>query len=124
VRGQNELFDLGSVERAIGRLDDADVRHRETLTRFRLLGDSFGTIGSLAALARSARDRGHVHRAGRLWGAVEAAETSLAGGWAVDRPGWEDAVVARGVRDFEQAREEGRALSLDEAAAYALRSNE
>jgi predicted ATPase len=118
------LFELGSLERAIARLDDADLRHREALTRFRLIGDSKGIIASLGALARIARDRGRIQRAGRLWGAVEAAETSLASPWALNRPGWENAVVAGGGPDFEHARAEGRKLSLDEAAAYGLHSDE
>jgi hypothetical protein len=118
------LFELGSVERAIARLDDADLRYREALTGFRLIGESNGTIASLGALARIARDRGRIQRAGRLWGAVEAAETSLASPWALNRPGWESAVVAGGGPDFEHARAEGRTLSLDEATAYGLHSDE
>jgi tetratricopeptide (TPR) repeat protein len=118
------LCELGSVDRAMARLDDADLRYREALTRFRLIGDSNGTIASVGALARIARDRGHIQRAGRLWGAVEAAETSLASPWALNRPGWENAVVAGGGPDFEHARAEGRTLSVDEAAAYAIQSNE
>jgi hypothetical protein len=70
-------------------------------------------------LARLARDTAQVDRAGFLWGAVEAAEATrpeLA--WAVGRPGWEAAVVRNGGREFDDAREHGRRLSLDEAVAY------
>jgi predicted ATPase/DNA-binding SARP family transcriptional activator len=117
------LFDLGSVERALDRLDDAELRCREALTLSRTVGNSSGTIGSLAGLARIASDRAQFHHAGRLWGAVEAAETRLVGQWALNRPGWEKDVVPRGQPEFERACEEGRALSLDEATAYALQSN-
>jgi predicted ATPase/DNA-binding SARP family transcriptional activator len=117
------LSELGSVGRALDRLDDAELRYREALTLLRTIGDSSGTTASLAGLARIATDRGNFHHAGRLWGAVEAAETRLVGEWALNRPGWENDVVARGQPEFERARAEGRALSLDEATAYALQSN-
>jgi hypothetical protein len=42
---------------------------------------------------------------------------------ALNRPGWESDVVARGQPGFERAGAEGRALSLDEATAYALQPN-
>lgn len=118
------LFELGSVARALDRLGEARDRYREALTLFRAIGANHLVIASLAGLARIATDRAHFHHAGRLWGAVEAAETWLVGEWALDRPGWENDVVAREQPEFERGREEGRALSLDEATAYALQSNE
>ena len=117
------LVELGSVERLLRRIDDAVLRYRQSLALFRAAGDTSGTIAALAALARVARDRGEFLRAGRLWGAVESTETSLAGEWALNRAGWERDVVARGEPEFERACEEGRTLSLDEATAYALQSN-
>jgi tetratricopeptide (TPR) repeat protein len=117
------LFELGSVERALDRRDDAELRYRAALKLFRTIGSGAGTIASLAGLARIATDRAHFHHAGRLWGAVEAAETRLVGQWALNRRGWEHDVVARRQPEFERAREEARALSLDEATAYALQSS-
>jgi predicted ATPase/DNA-binding SARP family transcriptional activator len=115
------LLDLASLERARSRLDEADARAREGLAVAREIRDTMVSVAALAHLARVARERGSVERAGRLWGAVEAAEAARPGiEWAVDRPGWQTALVADGAHDFERAREQGRALSLDDAIAYAL----
>jgi predicted ATPase/DNA-binding SARP family transcriptional activator len=115
------LFDLTSLERARSRLAEAEARAREALEIAREINDTLMTVGALAHLARLARDCGRVERAGRLWGAVEAAEAARPElEWAIDRPGWETTLVAGGGRDFDDARERGRALSLDEAAALAL----
>ena len=116
------LFELGSLERLLGRTDDAALRHRQSLPLCRATGDISATIASVAALARIARDRGELQRAGRLWGAVESTETSLALEWAVNRSGWERDVLPQPRSDFEHARAEGRGMSLDEAVAYALQS--
>jgi predicted ATPase/DNA-binding SARP family transcriptional activator len=114
------LFELGSLERLLGRTNDAALRHRQSLPLFRATGDISATIASVAALARIARDRGELQRAGRLWGAVESTETSLGLEWALNRAGWERDVVPQPRSEFEHAREEGRGMSLDEAVAYAL----
>jgi hypothetical protein len=118
------LFELGSVARALDHLGDAEVRYREALNVFRTFGASSGTTASLAGLARIATDRADFYRKGRLWGAVEAAEAWFVDEWALNRPGWENDVVARDQPEFARGRDEGRALSLDEATTHALQSNE
>ena len=118
------LFELGSVERLLGRIDDAVPRYRQSLVLSRAAGDTSASIASLAALARIARDRGELLRAGRLWGAVESTETSLASDWALNRASWERDVIAQGRRDFEHARKEGHGMSLNDAVVYALQSEQ
>jgi ATP/maltotriose-dependent transcriptional regulator MalT len=118
------LLDLASLERARSRSADAEARALEALEVARDIGDTIGTTAALANLARLARDRGHIERAGRLWGAVEASDAARPEiQWAVDRSAWETDVIAGGGRDFNEAREQGRALSLEGAADYALRSD-
>ena len=118
------LLDLASLERARSRSADAEARALEALEVARDIGDTIGTTAALANLARLARDRGHIERAGRLWGAVEASDAARPEiEWAVDRSAWETDVIAGGGRDFDEAREQGRALSLEGAADYALRSD-
>jgi tetratricopeptide (TPR) repeat protein len=117
------LLDLASLERARSRLADAEGRAIEALVVGREIRDTIGTTAAIANLARLARDRGEVERAGRLWGAVEAAGTRRPEIEWTDLRMWEADVVAGGGRDFDEAREQGRRLSLDEAAAYALQSN-
>jgi len=118
------LLDLASLERARSRLAHAEARALEGLAVAREIGDTIGTTAALANLARLARDRGHLERAGRLWGAVEASDAARPEiEWAVDRHAWETDVIASGDHAFDKAREQGRTLSLDQAAAYALRSN-
>jgi predicted ATPase/DNA-binding SARP family transcriptional activator len=118
------LLDLASLERARSRLAEAETRALDALTIAGEIRDTIGTTAALANLARLARDRGHRERAGRLWGAVEASDAARPDiEWAVDRQRWEADVIAGGGHEFDEARERGHALSLDEAAAYALRSN-
>jgi hypothetical protein len=65
--------------------------------------------------------RGEAERAGRLWGAIED-EVALAplGGWRRHRDTCEARMRELAGPEFEQSRAEGRALTLDEAAALAL----
>ena len=116
------LLDLASLERARSRLAHAEARALDALAVAREIGDTIGTTAALANLARLARDSGHLERAGCLWGAVEASDAARPEiEWAVDRQAWEADVIVC-AREFEEARESGRALSLEEAAAYALGS--
>jgi ATP/maltotriose-dependent transcriptional regulator MalT len=118
------LLELASLERARARSADAEARALEALELAREIHDTIGTTAALANLARLARDCGDVERAGRLWGAVEASDAARPEiEWAVDRAAWEKDVIAGGGLDFGTARKQGRTLSLDQAAAYALRSN-
>ena len=84
------------------------------------LFDRQSIVFALALLARFATETGQVERAGRLWGAIEAeADRAPVGYWERHRDEFA-ALVVHESPEFEQAREVGSRLSLDEAVAYAL----
>jgi hypothetical protein len=76
---------------------------------------AFVTLAGLEAV------EGRSRRAATLWGAVETIEgTGEATLDPTERATYEDQVLAQRDADFGAARDRGRALSLDEAVAYAL----
>jgi tetratricopeptide (TPR) repeat protein len=118
---------LAGHELELGRLDDAERDACSALTLGRDMGDRRHAVQALALLAAVAARRGDSHRAGRLWGAVEAEELRGPLGrrprmaaWDDDREKFHKLVHAEPDAAFERALTEGRRLSLDEAAAYAL----
>ena len=87
------------------------------------LGDRLRIVRGLARLARVAAERGDTAGAGLLWGAVEAEEVRRpVGSWESERERFEQPVLARAGAAFEAAREQGRALPLEDAVARALAS--
>ena len=65
--------------------------------------------------------RGQAERAGTLWGAVEGeAKRGRIGQWENERDEYAGHVFAVAGPEFERARADGRAMSLDEAVEYAL----
>jgi predicted ATPase/DNA-binding SARP family transcriptional activator len=115
------LGDVALDEHDLGR---AESSYRKSLTLLRLWRDERNLAYCLAGLSAVAAARGDVPRAGRLWGAVERIEASREATLPFER--------ARYERWLEAAREpvaprdvlEGRAMTLDEAVAYALESND
>ena len=93
----------------------------EALALSRDLGDRLRVVRGLARLAVIAATGGDVHRAGRLWGAVNAEEARGAvGAWENERDGFAKRLLARGGPEFERAREEGLLVALDDATSEAL----
>jgi hypothetical protein len=95
---------------------------RESLELSHELRNMPHLIYALAGLARLDAADGRSRRAGTVWGAVEALEAE---GHALvldpdERATLEAAVLENVDADFEAGREAGRALSLDEAVAFAL----
>jgi predicted ATPase len=94
---------------------------RESLRLSHELGDRMAVVYALARLARIAADEGRLVKAGRLWAAVEAEEArGWLGGWHTEREKFAAPVLAHAGVEFEQGREDGRQLSLEEAVEEAL----
>jgi predicted ATPase/class 3 adenylate cyclase len=94
---------------------------RESVVIGHELGNAPHLVNAFAGLATLAAADGHARRAGTLWGAVEALEAT---GEAMldpgERAGYEEQLLAQPDADFEAGREAGRALTLDDAVAFAL----
>jgi predicted ATPase len=123
----NNLNALAGHELELRRLDDAERDACSALVLGRDMGDRRHAVQALALLAAVAARRGDSHRAGRLWGAVEAEELRGPLGrrprmaaWDDDREKFHKLVHAEPDAAFERALTEGRRLSPDDAVAYAL----
>jgi predicted ATPase len=114
------LLESADLARELGQMQKAEERAREGLRIAIAYGDRQGTVYSVATLAQVFTASGRLERAGCLWGALEAeGERAPVGVWDRDRDEAAETIV-RGDPAFERGREAGRALSLDEAVAYAL----
>jgi non-specific serine/threonine protein kinase len=119
------LGNLALIARTRGDYDGATALLQESFGLFQAVGDPPGVAECLEGLAGIAALRGEEERAARLGGAAEALRQSL------DVPIPSD-VREQYLRDIAQARDridhaawntawtEGRALSPDQSAAYAL----
>jgi predicted ATPase/class 3 adenylate cyclase len=119
------LDDLGRVAHARGNDERARTTHEESLALFRDLGDTGGTAMSLEGLAGVAEAMGRTERGARLFGAAEALRE--AAGQALSPVEYAEhdrevavARVTMGDEAFAAAWAEGRAMTLEQAVAYAL----
>ena len=115
---------LGGVDRAEGNLEAAETRFRTSLTTARQHDVPVVVASALYALADLALARGQPERAIRLVGACEAMRDEIG-----EAPSGEMAFVgdvrgaASAMMDAEAAEslyQQGRAMAVDEAVAYAL----
>ncbi len=95
------------------------------MTRLRELGNKDYIPNCLEGLAEGARVQGDLGRAARLFGAAEALRLAIGVPLPpVDRAIYEHQVTAARAQidaaAFAQAWEEGRAMPLEQAIAYAL----
>ena len=112
--------------------DDHDLAERsleEALTLDRELGNWAYGAYCLEAFAGLAGARGQGARAARLWGAAEALRTNIGAPPSLDaRPLYEPSMAAArsqlGEAAWEAALAEGREMSAEEAAEYALGEND
>jgi tetratricopeptide (TPR) repeat protein len=117
----NALAAAAEYNLMLGRPDDAFLRLRESLVIARTVHDRQGLAYGLALLAWVAAEKGQAGRAGTLWGAVEGeADRGRIGQWENERDEYAGHVVAVAGPEFERARADGSAMSLDEAVEYAL----
>jgi len=119
--------ELAHIERHEGHVAQAQALYRQTIVAWEELGNKGAMAHQLECLAFVARAEGHAYaeRAARLLGAAEAARA------AANSPMWPDeqleydrelAAVRAQLDEAALAREwkAGRALTLEEAVAYAL----
>jgi non-specific serine/threonine protein kinase len=116
---------VGQVARLDGRLEEAAAHYRDALRFGQELGDAASMSEPLQGLAAVAVATGDAERGVRLLGANDAIREQLGGG---PPPEWlrlgdplEDARRSLGDAAYQQAWQAGRALSVDEAVALALR---
>ena len=119
------LLNLGLV--ALGQNDRPQARSlfRESLALGQIVNDRGESLWNVWGLARLALAEGHTRRAARLFAAAAPLMETLAyGSDPVDHDDHErDVALARGrlgEETFAAAWTEGRAMSLEEAVAYAL----
>jgi DNA-binding CsgD family transcriptional regulator len=123
------LINLGLA--ALGRGDHgrAISSFERSLAMSQSAGRKPSLINALEGMASLAGAQGDAPRAARLWGAAEAGReaTSIAlppGDRALHEPYLASARSRLGVAAWEEALSKGRAMSLDEAAEYALAEDE
>jgi predicted ATPase len=119
------LREIGLAECDGGRCDLALTHLAEAMTILHGLGDRPGVIESLEGLAGVAAATAAPGRAARLWGAAHALQQEMGGA----RSAHQKLIYERQVRPvravltgkaFDQAWNEGRAMTLDDAVRYAL----
>jgi tetratricopeptide (TPR) repeat protein len=119
------LSALGQLARQRGEHGRARVLYTQSLYLAKNLDDKSGIAGCLEGIAGVAEQAGQPERAAQLLGAAEALRTEISGPLSpAEHPIYDhdvaavQAVLAEGV--FQAAWAAGKALSLEEAVAYAL----
>jgi predicted ATPase/class 3 adenylate cyclase len=120
-----ELRNLGHLARFEGRFVEARAHYQESLTLYGEMDARPGIANLLDSLARLAGVEGQAKRAARLFGATEALRQPIqAPVPGHERLDYESRVAAArealGAEAFAAAWEEGRAMTLEQAIAYAL----
>jgi tetratricopeptide (TPR) repeat protein len=113
----NMEVNLAEIRRRLGQLDEAERHARRSLELAQGIGDRQDAIFAMTELAAAAALRDDSLSAGRLWGALESElDAAPVGHWP--RYGGEFEAIMLGVAgtEFEQARSEGRLLTLAAAA--------
>ena len=119
------LHNLGYVNLHRGEYERAEASFAEALAHFRMMADEPGRAECLTGLACVLSVQGHAARAAHLFGAAERAFERL--GTSPSPHNQADAErhlastrAAIGEDAFTAARDEGRAMDLEQAVAYAL----
>jgi non-specific serine/threonine protein kinase len=117
----NTRANLAELALAQNQPEEATTCARQTLRLSRRIGDRQLTVYALAYLACAAAESGDAHRAGRLWGAVEAEEARRPlGHWEGAREQYAARVLERRASELESGLREGRQLPLPSAVDEAL----
>jgi DNA-binding CsgD family transcriptional regulator len=119
------LINLGLASLELDERERAATSFEEALTSSQKAGIKPSVINALEGMASLNGARGETPRAARLWGAAEAARelTGIAlppGELELHEGHLATARAQLGETAWEEAVAEGRAMSLDEAAEYAL----
>jgi hypothetical protein len=124
-----EAWSLHMLGGALLRLEQPDVSRpylREALRHFFDAGDAAGITMVVDDLSSQALADDEPVRAARLWGAARALTAATGAGLAGFTDGWIEQKVRPNVRvaldpaELERGAQEGAAMPLDEAVAYAL----
>jgi DNA-binding CsgD family transcriptional regulator/tetratricopeptide (TPR) repeat protein len=119
------LNNLGWVALLEGDLERAKALHKESLALSRELGGSLSTFMFLEGLACDAGGEGEALRAARLFGAAEALRDAMGlplepAMRPLEEPYLLEARSQLGAVAWDEAWEEGRAMSMQSAIDYAL----
>lgn len=125
MRIAEALGDLGSMRHAQGDLARARDHFKESLSLSRELGFKQGIAQSLEAFACLALKEARTERCVRLWGAAAALREIISSPLAPDVREKQEREIATvrktlGESAFAKAWTEGRAMTLEQAIAYAL----
>jgi len=102
----------------LGRLEDARVNAERALALSSSMRDRSAIVYELGLLAEIHGQIGESERAGMLWGAIEVEEARApVGSWIHGLVRFQPSLTHA---EFEDGLEDGRALSLEDAAALAL----
>jgi hypothetical protein len=106
----------------LGLLGDARPAAREALRLSTKIADRQNTIWTLSVLARESAAQGLGHRAGRIWGGLEAEveRGGPVGQWELEQDAIREQVVALAGDAFHDGAAEGWSLSLEDVVAEAL----
>lgn len=120
-----ELLNLAAVHKHLGNLSRAEDLLREGIPQMRTVGDDGLTVAGVVVMAGVLAQGPEPARGARLLGAVDVlVEASGQMLDPDDQAEYEQAVAAAraplGDARFDAARDEGRAMSLESAVAYAL----
>ena len=122
-----ESGNLSMVERQLGNLDEAEALSREAVGITIDRGDQMALPWMLNGLAAVTAAKAEHERAAVLIGAAEALLDEAGGEWPPDeRAQYEEtltALRAAASADVERWRELGRAMTAEDAGAYALRGS-
>jgi len=122
-----ESANLSMVERQLGNLDEAEALSQEALGITIDRGDQMALPWDLNGLAAVTAAKGDHERAAVMIGAAEALLDEAGGEWPPDeRAQYTETLAALGAAasaDVERWRELGRAMTAEDAGAYALRGS-
>jgi predicted ATPase/DNA-binding SARP family transcriptional activator len=120
----SSLFNLGLLARTEGDFATAGARHEECLALGREVGDEWIIGTALEGLADVAVAQGQAARAARLFAVAERLRETAGVRWEGHQSDYRCSVAATRAQLDEEALAAawaaGRAMSLDEAVAYAL----
>ena len=119
------LSGLGGLAQHRGDLEGARALFEESLHLRREIGDRKAVAVSLREMAEVLAAGGHVRKAARLWGAVQSLRENIGTPLPPAHPGragqqLAQAQAALGETAFAAAWEEGRAMTWEQAASYAI----
>ncbi|HKQ17797.1 MAG TPA: hypothetical protein VJS87_04550, partial [Solirubrobacterales bacterium] len=108
------LLFLAEYALDLGKLDEGGQAAREGLALGRQIGSRASTVYAVALLAREAAAKGDAHRAGRIWGGLEAeVERGAVGQWEAEHDAFRARVAELAGSGFHAGVAEGRRLAFD-----------